>query len=936
MGKVKVKIIEWNARGVRFRFYELAAVIEDYDPDIIIIIESWIEDGESFSFGSWQSYLVGRRGRNGGGVLALVRKGIEVSNLKTSDPEGGGNVEWLSFETKLVDGTTMTLAGVYVPDGDHHCPNFDWMSDLQGPLVVCGDFNAHHKALGPMPNRKYGNVAGNATVRLLQDEGLVLLSEGVPTHVKGGQLDLWMASRDMADLASPVTVSPHCYNSDHMVTAIEFQPAACAFPTLRYCFNRANWNLFSALLSNRLNEIRVPVRAMPAEIERYNEQITEAIKWAADRAIPKVAAKDLPTYKPTKEMRALIRRRHQFERQYDRTQDPTFKVQADDAYQRFKRLVDVEEEKALFKKMEAMERARKTNLSQFFRLYNQVASGDGCSRGTAIRPLQAADGSMVTSDAGRAELFRECYGKQLNPPVRTEADTEIGAHHARIEAAVKDDPDSFAPIDTDQLDRRVYIGRAEFRAAVTRLKLKAPGMDNISNLMLKRGGPTLWGHLRRLYNLSLACGYLPMVWKIAVIVPLPRAGKDLRSPGGYRPVSLLPTIAKLLELIMALRLRELFRRNRLIPDHQSGFQQHRSTTDQTFRVSQARAMTRCRRHVMIAVMLDFEGAFNAVWHNALRVKLRNCDAVPKPMVRWLSSFLSGRSFVVRVGSAFSEKTDIGSGVPQGSALSPILFAFFTGDILPDNNADETKAFPATYADDLTLFAMATYTGLAQVRAKTALDRVARWSRLWRLPLSPTKCQVLRFGGKKSDRVNLYVGNERLPVVPTSRYLGIIFDDAGTWIPHLDAVVLDAKKRLGGLRRVCGPKSKLSLRSRRMLYVATIRPVLEYSCAAWLDASPTQLSRLEVIQNDCLRAVLGVSRVDHVDGAELARRAELPTLPRRWCQLAASFAGRCLNAVPPVGRMIQQDRAEFGVCGSPLGYFRHQVPFGPFNGGIADR
>ena len=932
MGRVKVKIIEWNAQDVRVKFFELETVIEDWDPDVIIIIESWVEDGTDFKYGGWQSFMVGRQGRKGGGVIALVKPGIEVSNLKTCDPGGGGNVEWLAIDLKMADGSLLTVVGVYVPQGKR-VPNFDWLRGMDGSMVVCGDFNAHHEALNPM-TRSQANPAGNAVVRLLSDTGLVLLSEGLATHNKGGQLDLWMASGDMAALASPVAVSAHGYNSDHWVTAVEFQPAVAAFPDLRYCYNRANWSLFVSFLSDRLDKILLPVRASPTEVERYNSEILAAIKWAADQAIPKVAARNLPAYKPTKEMRWLIRRRHQFERRYDRTGDPSFKVVADDAYARFKRLVDVEEEKALLKKMASMEKARKVNLSEFFRLYEQVVSGDGCSRGTSIRPLRAADGSMEVSDAGRAELFRDCYAKQLNPAIRAETDPEIVAHHARIEADVAGDRDAFEPVDTDCCDVKVYIGRAEFRQAMARLKLKAPGMDNISNLMLKRGGPVLWSHLRRLYNLSLSCGYVPTVWKLAVIVPLPRAGKDLRSPGGYRPVSLLPTISKLLELILALRLRDIFRRNQLIPDHQSGFQQHRSTTDQTFRVSQARAMSRSRRHVMLTVLLDFEGAFNAVWHNALRAKLRDCKAVPESMVRWLSSFLSGRSFVVRVGRAFSEKTDIGSGVPQGSALSPILFAFFTGDILPDNNTDETKAFPASYADDLALLALATYAGLAKVRAQTALTRVARWSKMWRLPLSPTKCQVLRFG--TSDKIGLYIGDERLPVVSKSKYLGVTFDVAGTWIPHFDAVLEDARKRLGGLRRVCGPRSKLSVRSKRLLYVATIRPVLEYSCAAWLDASPTQLNRLEVIQNECLRAVLGVSCFDHVDGVELARRAELPTLPERWRQLAAGFAERCLNAVPPVGRMIQQDRGTIGVDGSPLGFFRRRIPFGPFNGGIADR
>jgi hypothetical protein len=395
----------------------------------------------------------------------------------------------------------------------------------------------------------------------------------------------------------------------------------------------------------------------------------------------------------------------------------------------------------------------------------------------------------------------------------------------------------------------------------------------------------------------------------------------------------LPTISKLLELILTLRLRDLFHRHKVIPDHQSGFVRGRSTWDQTFRLSQFRAIARLRKEKMIAVLLDFEGAFNAVWHNGLRIKLRDCKVLSKTLVRWLSSFLSGRTFKVRVSTVFSKVSGIGSGVPQGSALSPILFAFFTADMIPDNSRDKRLAFVASYADDVLLFALAPVFDVAKTRVRESLGVVEKWSRRWRLPLSPTKCQVIPFGDTDRSKCQFWIGKQQLPVVDEATYLGVKFDSAGTWIPHFNDMVAAVKRRLFCFRRICS--RSISFKTRRLVYLATIRPKLEYACAAWVDASCNQKNRLIGLQNDCLRSMLGISKLDKADEVDLCRRANIPQLETRWKQLSANFATRALGTTPPVGELISDWRGKALCHPTPLGFFRRWVTFGPRAGGITD-
>ena len=96
------------------------------------------------------------------------------------------------------------------------------------------------------------------------------------------------------------------------------------------------------------------------------------------------------------------------------------------------------------------------------------------------------------------------------------------------------------------------------------------------NLCLKLIEKWLTPYLLKIFNASIRNGYHPKAWKASIIIALRKEGKgDYTIIDLYRPIALLNTIGKLLEIIIARRISELAETNNLLLETQIGVRRGR-------------------------------------------------------------------------------------------------------------------------------------------------------------------------------------------------------------------------------------------------------------------------------------------------------------------------------------------------------------------------
>jgi hypothetical protein len=204
-----------------------------------------------------------------------------------------------------------------------------------------------------------------------------------------------------------------------------------------------------------------------------------------------------------------------------------------------------------------------------------------------------------------------------------------------------------------------------------------------------------------------------------------------------------------------------------------------------------------------------------------------------------------------------------------------------------------------FADDIVLIAD------SSLELRKMIVVLEEYTRVWRFEVNNKKCGVLGVGNaalrKSVSNSQWAISGMPVAVVQSYKYLGVEFScrrGRGKWNEMLSRFVERARAQLNLVVWQGGGARGLLPSTFRQLFTAQVRPMLEYAAAIWDgEIADMWVRKLERVQYDFLRVVLGCGRKSKPAAAALRAELGLPSLQARRYQLRLGYWAKLCSAEP---------------------------------------
>jgi len=843
-----LEVYQFNCNGLSKKLTEIKMFLYTRKPDVFCLCETWVKIREP-KFIGYRAVWKNRVGAPKGGLVILIREDISF-NVKTLTDFDGGNLECQCIQISTPSGY-VDIFNAYNPNKNIIIEEFKfYFSQLLVSRIVLGDFNAHSPQWDV---RGRSNVSGRSIECALEECNLGILNDvQTITYIDNRTgtsscLDLCLASHNLIAVGS-ICQGPDL-GSDHF-------PIHCTFGVMpeksnlatkkRWQIRRADWEAYVRSLETDTGSNTY----YPLSAEQLNVELTEKVVRAANDAVPKTSGYRTFNFSAPwwdASCSTAVLRRRIAKRQLWKCPSVTnlINYKRMEAHAKCTKLKKQRESwQSFVSSMSASTTTRET--------WRKIRSIGGVHSQTNY-PIQ---GISMSDDLTKSNMFLAHFIKPT--PNMNEELPEVTEVINMLKNTVTYPTTS--------------LSTHELYAAISKQKNTAPGPDEVMNIFINKLPATIKLDLLNLYNISWVTGCVPKGWKEGIICAIPKANKDNTLVTGYRPITMLSCIGKLLERIILARMEHYLEVNKLLHKSQFGFRRRKSTLDALQVTNNEIRSSSAQKEFCIVVYLDIAGAFDGVWHQGLIYKL-NRLGIDQQMLIWILNYLEGRSVRVRVGGEVSASASVERGLPQGAVLSPTLFNVMMHDMPPSDRIEIVS-----YADDITLICRNKSLDAAKMDMQNYLDSFSTWCQRWKFVLNHSKSTFQVFTRCRTiPPIELYVENRAIVNVQQQKLLGVILDSPKlNFHHHFSYLKVECTKRVNTIRTLSSTKWGASKKLLRQVYVSFVRSKMEYGGVIFGETSEKNCRKLEVVQNSALRAILGARKTSPI----LSLEAEAFILPVR--------------------------------------------------------
>ena len=302
--------------------------------------------------------------------------------------------------------------------------------------------------------------------------------------------------------------------------------------------------------------------------------------------------------------------------------------------------------------------------------------------------------------------------------------------------------------------------------------------------------------------------------------------------------------------------------------------------------------------VTILNLLDLSAAFDTIDHDILIRRLWTVFGIRGTAIDWFRSYLSERTQIVCIGDARSGKCHLPFGVPQGSVLGPVLFSLYTYPL--SNIMKHHKIMYHFYADDTQVYDTDLNVDFCDKRKKCedCIVDVKEWMDKNKLKLNEEKTEVMIVGSKrqraKIEEGSMDVNGCEIEFVDSVKNLGVFLDSDMTMERQVSSL---RAKLLFELKKISNIRMYISKESCKKLVSSLVFSKLDYCNSLLSGVSKDKIKRLQVVQNNAARLVLGKRKSD--EATPLLRKLHWLPVTHRIQYKIATLVFKCLHDLAPI-------------------------------------
>ena len=873
-------ILQWNCRGLKSNYNDLLLLLSKYSPKVLCLQETLLSDNDTITLKDYTLYntICNDNARASGGSTIAVANCVPQRQIELKT-----NLQAVAVEVTLH--RPLSICSLYLP------PNLTLSVDdldnianqLPQPYLLLGDFNAHN----PMWGSTSINNKGNVTEKFIDNLQLCLLNDKSSTYLHPATgsfscIDLSLAHPSIY-LDFAWSVLDEQYGSDHFPLLLTSNDSVPVEDRFYFKFKKADWEQFQQLCSEDLTESEF--LDTPYQADRF----ASILHTIASETIPKSRINSTSKIKKPwfdDECKKAVRERKASLRKFDTC--PTsenlnhyriFRAKARRTIRESKRkswrsyVSKINSNTSIKKVWDAIRKISGKHKKQpTFHLNRN--SGD-----TAKTPKDIAD---TLADTFANNSSSSHYSKEFQ-----DHKSKIEKHNINFKSKNEEEYNSLFTID-DLID------------SIKNAKDTAAGPDEIYYQFLKHLPPVSLDLLLKIFNDIWISGEVPTCWKEALVIPIPKPGKDNTEPLNYRPISLTSCICKTFERMVNKRLVWYLESQGIITNFQSGFRKQRSTNDHLVRLENFIREAFINKEHLVSIFFDLEKAYDTTWKYGILKDLKEAGLNGRLPI-FISSFLSDRNFQVRVGSTLSENHQQEQGVPQGSILSVTLFGLKINNITKVLNPGVDCSL---YVDDFLICYRSKNMRTIERQLQQNLDKIHTWATENGFKFSKSKTQCVHFCRlrKQHNDPELYISGSKIPVVDEAKFLGVTFDKKLSFIPHIKKLKTKCLQALNLLKVLSSTDWGSDSSTLLKLYRSLIRSKLDYGSIVYGSARKSYLQMLDTIHHQGLRLALGAFRTSPVES--LYAEAGEPSLTLRRKKLSLQYATRIsANSKNPARKVI---------------------------------